>query len=80
LFRGGHQRPQPGARNVFNLRKIDDDISGPGTDRNQQSVLKTGARQVVNAANRLQHQHAVPSRFADFQGPASFAQRKRAVS
>ena len=61
-----HQRAQPGARDVFDRSEVDDDIGGAGAHRDQQPVLKRRAGQVVDAADRPQHQHPVLTRFAYF--------------
>src|SRR5262245_14016144 len=49
LPRGGHQGAQAGARNIFDTRKIDDNIGGAGGDGGKKPRLKFAAREIVDA-------------------------------
>src|SRR6266481_3074434 len=63
--RGGHQRPQPGARYVFDCREIDDDVVGTGSSGGQQPRLKLAAGEIVDASDRPQDQNVCLASLAD---------------
>jgi hypothetical protein len=52
--RGGHQRPQAGAGNVFDPEKVNDDVRG--ADGGEQPRLELAAREIVDAPDRSQYQ------------------------
>src|SRR6266404_178244 len=68
LPRGGHQRAQPGARNIFDPGKINDDVGGAGGDGGKQPRLKLAAREVVDAPDRSQYQDVRLAPLADIHG------------
>src|SRR5215469_12298677 len=63
--RGRHQRPQTGARNVFDRRKIDDHVVGGGISGREQPRLKLGAGKIVDAADRPQNEEISLASLAD---------------
>src|SRR6516165_6576490 len=63
--RGRHQRPQTGARNVFDRRKIDDDVVGGGINGREQPRLKLGAGEIVDASDRPQNEDVGLASLAD---------------
>ncbi len=66
--RGSHQRPQTGARDVFDSGKVNDDVRGAGADGGEQPRLKLGAREIVDASDRSQYQDVCLAPLADIHG------------
>ena len=66
--RGSHQRPQTGARDVFDPGKVNDDVRGAGADGGEQPRLKLGAREIVDASDRSQYQDVCLAPLADIHG------------
>src|SRR5689334_3247014 len=66
--RGGHQRPQTGARYVFDPGKINDYVGGAGTHSSEQPRLKIGAREIVDAPDWSQYQDVGLAPLADIHG------------
>src|SRR6516164_1776846 len=65
---GGHQRPQTGARNVFDRGKIDDDVVSGGSSGREQPGLKLGASEIVDASDRPQNKDVGLAPLADLHG------------
>src|ERR1700722_1803313 len=61
-----HQRAQAGARDVFDMRKVDQHICGRRPNAADQSGLEHRARIVVDAPRGVQHDNVTLAILADF--------------